>query len=214
MDDKIVNNYDMQAVAARSLFLKWDQDKLTKRNGIESDKDYIYVRFFDEKYSVNRHTGELLREDKDAPVDYNAVMVIYDLLCNSAPEATVSMQWLSLENLSPHSNFGSKEKSLFSPVAESFSGKVEQLRQVCERLGGFDTAKSDAGFMFNVFPFLPMIFQFWEGDDEFAPKVSYLFDKNTLDFVCFESAWFIAAHLTEKLRAEMDAEFSMGFYGR
>jgi len=69
MDDKVTNNYDMQAVAAKSLFLKWDQGKLTKRNGIETDEDNIYVSFFNEKYSVNRLTGELSREKKDAPVD-------------------------------------------------------------------------------------------------------------------------------------------------
>ena len=214
MEHRKVNNYEFQAEAARSVFLKWDQSKLARRNGIETDNDYIYISFFQEKYSVNRHTGEILRGNEGAPVDYNAVMVIYDVLCNSKPGAALSMQWQLLENLNPHSNFGSMEKSLFSPAAEFFSGKVELLKKACSNLGGFETKKSDAGFMFNVFPFLPMMLQFWDGDEEFAPKVSFLFDKNTPDFLCFESSWYTVAHLIEIVRAEMDMEFSMGFYGR
>jgi len=172
------------------------------------------VHFFQERYSINRTTGEVLRCESGAPADYNAVMTIYDVLCNSKPEAKLSMQWQTLEYLTPASNFGSKERSLFSPAAMSFSGKVEELKRACKNLGGFETTKSDAGFMFSAFPFLPVIFQFWDGDDEFEPRVSFLFDLNTLDFICFESAWCIAAHLTETIRSEMEAQFSLGFYGR
>jgi len=214
MSDRIINNYELQAEAAKAVFLKWDQSKLTKRTGIEVDDDFIYVRFFQDKYSVNRKSGEVRNCDKDDAPDYNAIMVIYDVLCNSKPSATLSRQWQTLEYLTPASNFGSLDRGLFTPAAEGFSGKVAELKNACISLGGFETSKADAGFMFNVFAFLPMIFQFWEGDDEFAPRVSFLFDSSTLDYMCFESAWFVAGHLIEIIRAEMDTQFSMGFYGR
>jgi len=212
---KNVNNYAKQAEQARELFLKWDQSKVKLRVGITADDNFLYVDFFNEHFKVNRLDGEVLRcGEIDEKADYNPVMIIYDVLCNSKSGATLSGEWSQVENLSPHSNFGSKDDSLYSPSGKYFSGKVELLRKACENLGGFDTGKSDAGFMFNVFPFLPMIFQFWEGDEEFSPRVVFLFDKKTLEFCCFESAWFIAAHLVELIRTEMDAEFSMGFYGR
>jgi len=214
MSEKNINNYEMQTAAARSIFLKWDQKKLVRRSGIDTDDGFIYVRFFDDRYSINKQSGEILFCDKETTPDYNAVMVIYDVLCNSKPDAALSMQWQTLEYLNPHSNFGSKEKSLFSPAAEFFSGKIAQLKDACTNLGGFETGKADAGFMFNAFTFLPIVFQFWDGDEEFAPRVSFQYDRNTLDYMCFESAWFIAGHLIEIIRAKMDAQFSMGFYGR
>jgi len=214
MVEKGTNNYEVQAKAARAIFLKWDQKKLANRQGIDSDAEFIYISFFDEKYSINRITGEVLRSESEEPVDYNAVMVIYDVLCNSKPDAILSREWLTHENLNPHSNFGSMEKSLFGPAAEGFSGHVEKLKKACADLGGFELKKADAGFMFNAFPFLPVLFQFWEGDDEFEPKVTFHFDRNTLDFVCFESVWYIVSHLIEIIRTEMDTQFSMGFYGR
>jgi len=214
MSHKNLNNYAVQLEAARELFLKWDQSQLTKRAGITVDEDFIFVCFFNSHYSVNRHTGEVLSGGLGEKADYNAVMVIYDILCNSKPDAFLSRQWITVENLSPHSNFGSKDRSLYSPAGRHFSGKVDLLKKACEALGGFEAKKSDAGYLFNAFPFLPMIFQFWEGDEEFAPQVTFLFDKNTMDFCCFESAWFMAAHLVELIREQMDTEFSMGFYGR
>jgi len=213
MQEKSKNNYEMIAEAARAIFLKWDQKKMTSRAGIDSDENFIFINYFNEKYSISRTTGEILRES-GGPVDHNAIMVIYDVICNSKPDAALSREWLTHENLNPHSNFGSMEKSLFGPAAEGFSGHVDELRAACANLGGFDIKKADAGFMFNAFQFLPVLFQFWEGDDEFAPKVTFHFDRNTLDFVCFESAWYIVSHLIEIIRAEMDAQFSMGFYGR
>jgi hypothetical protein len=214
MSEKITNNYELQTETARELFVKWDQKKLTSRNGIDWDDNYIYVHFFQNRYSVNRLTGEVLFCEKDDVPDYNAVMVIYDVLCNSKPGATLSRQWQTLVNLNPHSNFGSMEKSLFNPAAEAFSGKIEELKAACTNLGGLEMTKADAGFLFNIFPFLPMVFQFWDGDDEFAPRVSFLYDSSTEDFICFESAFYVAGHLVEIIRAEMDAQFSMGFYGR
>ena len=214
MPEKRVNNYEIQAEAARALFLKWDQKKMTGRHGIDADEDFIFVRFFNERYSINRKTGEVLRCESGGPVDYNAVMVIYDVLCNSKPDAMLSREWLTHENLNRHSNFASMEKSLFGPAAEGFSGHIEELKIACGNLGGIDIKKADAGFMFNAFPFLPVLFQFWEGDEEFEPKVTFHFDRNTLDFVCFESVWYIVGHLIEIIRAEMDARFSLGFYGR
>ena len=214
MSEKRINNYELQAESARSIFRKWDQRKLIARPGIESNDDFIYVRFFRDKYSVDRITGRVLFYEKSAVPDYNAIMVIYDVLCNSKPDAVLSRRWQTLEYLTPHSNFGSKDKSLFSPAAEFFSGKTEQLRAACASLGGFDTGKADAGFLFNAFPFLPVIFQFWDGDEEFRPRLSIQFDCSTLDYICFESAWFIAGHLIELIRQEMSVRFSVGLYGR
>jgi len=214
LSGNVRNNYEIQALAARGLFLRWDQGGLARRAGVDSDEKCIYVRFFEKLYGVDRLSGEVFLLENSRPVDYNAIMVIYDLLCNSKPDASLSRQWQTLGRLAPGSNFGIKQGSLFGPAAAYFSGRAGELRDSCIRLGGFDTGKSDAGFMFNAFPFLPVILQFWDGDDEFEPRISFQFDRSTLDFICYESAWFIAGHLVEVIRADMDAAFSLGFYGR
>ena len=202
MPDENTDNYAKQVIAARELFLKWDQKKLIRRTGIDIDTGFIYINFFEERYSVNRSSGEVMFCEKSA-ADYSAVMVIYDVLCNSKPDAALSGEWQSLEYLTPHSNFGSTDKSIFSQAAKAFSGRIDELKKACMNAGGIETKKGDAGFMFNAFPFLPVLFQFWDGDDEFEPRISFHFDKNTLDYIMFETAWFVAGYLIDKISAGM-----------
>jgi hypothetical protein len=131
-------------------------------------------------------------------------MSIYDVLCYTKDGATLSGDWKTLSNLSPHSNFGAgSEKSLNSPVAKRFSGKTAELRNACIKLGGIAATKADVGFLFNAFSFLPVVFQYWDGDEEFEPRIIFLFDANTLDYIHFETAWYVGSHLLDIIEENM-----------
>ena len=190
--------------SARTEFLSWNQDTMLRREGIEFTNDFIYIDFFGERYSINRLTGVVLRFADNASAGFSTIMSIYDVLCYSKPDAVLSRQWQSLANLSPHSNFGSSDRNSFGAEATKFSGKIEELKNACITLGGLETTKADIGFMFNAFPFLPIVFQFWEGDDEFPPKINVLFDRNTLDYIHFETAWYVAGHLLRLIETIMN----------
>ena len=113
------------------------------------------------------------------------------------PGACLSGQWQTLNNLSVHSNFGAVGRSPHLETAKQYSGKVSELTRACTALGGRASTKADVGFLFDAFPFLPIIFQFWDGDEEFDPKINFLFDSNTLNYIHFETAWYVADHLLE-----------------
>lgn len=200
MEEK-TSNYAKHAQAARELFLKWDRDAMIARFGLEHDDGFLYIPFFGQKHGVNRLTGEVLLCDGGIPAGFNAVMSIYDILCYTKDEARLSGEWSTLQNLSPHSNFGSKGGDMFGPAAKRLSGRAPELRIRCEKLGGREATKADVGYIFDAFSFLPALFQFWEGDEEFEPKIHILFDKNTLDYIHFETAWYVAGHLIDLISA-------------
>ena len=197
------SNYDIQADSARELFIKWDQEHMISRFGLEHDKDFLYMDFFSEKYMIRRSTGEVVLEGSGEPADFHALMSIYDVLCYSKEGAAISGEWRALKNLSPHSNFGASGRSLHQREAEKLSGKLEKLKLVCESLGGNPETKADAGYRFDAFTFMPLIFQFWEGDEEFPPSVNFLMDANTMDFIRFETAWYVAGHLLRMINRSM-----------
>lgn len=198
------SNYDLMAEAARLEFLKWDQEQVISKLKVEHDDDFIYIPFFDQRHSISRSDGHVIRLSDGNPAGFNAVMSIYDALCYSKPGAMISGEWKTLRNLSPHSNFGASGKDMHRQKAEKYSGQVEQLKKACESLGGRPESKADVGYRLNVFPFLPMLFQFWEGDEEFSPKLSFLFDANTMDFIHFETAWYVADALLQLLDKKFD----------
>ena len=199
MQDKHVSNYTIQAESARVDFLKWDQGEMIKRFDLEADEHFMYISFFGEKHSIDRLSGKVCCAAENVPAGFYAIMSIYDVLCCSKAGAFLSGQWQTLTGLSAHSNFGSSGRNPFGLAAKKLSGNISKLKDVCTRLGGQEATKADAGFVFDAFPFLPVAFQYWEGDDEFDPRIRLLFDKNTLDYIHFETAWYIAEYLLDRI---------------
>jgi len=204
MSDKFKSNYAIQVESARADFVRWDRGKMNVRLVAAQDEQFWFMRFFGTTFSVSKTTGEVLHCSTGEAAGFSATMTIYDVLCYAKPGAAICGEWQTLTKLSPQSHFGSaSSNSFFKRVANSFSGNIELLKQACVKMGGLETTKADVGFMFQVFPFLPVIFQFWDGDEEFKPRVNFLFDKNTLDFIHFETAWYVAGHLVDSLKGEL-----------
>ncbi|MDD6189473.1 MAG: DUF3786 domain-containing protein, partial [Clostridiales bacterium] len=67
-------------------------------------------------------------------------------------------------------------------------------------LGGRPYANGDIAYVLPLFDFLPVVFQFWLADDEFDASLNFLWDENTLDFMHFETTFFAAGHVLERLR--------------
>ena len=71
-----------------------------------------------------------------------------------------------------------------------------------ERLGGIRQsvpASADACYEIPLFSFFPVLFQFWDGYEEFPPKITILWDKNSLQFMHFETLYYAMNHLLERI---------------
>ena len=80
------------------------------------------------------------------------------------------------------------------------------FRSACIALSGKELEKGDVAFKLNLFPFLPIIIRFWEADDEFPASLQILADRNTLDYMHYETLMFALTHLFSRLNEEMRNE--------
>lgn len=195
------SNYEIMVEQSARQFLEYDQKVMIARFDLLHDAQTISIDFFGSRYHISRETGEVTRSDGTS-AKFNEVLSIYDVLCYSKEDAHLSGEWITITSLHPQSNFGSTN-SLYSRLEELFEGRVDELKEACETLGGIQTTKSDIGYQFQAFPFLPIIFQFWDKDEDFGGKINYLFDVNTLDYLHFETAWYVADHLGCLLKEQM-----------
>lgn len=53
---------------------------------------------------------------------------------------------------------------------------------------------------------MPIIIRFWEADDEFPASLQILADRNTLDYMHYETLMFALTHLFSRLKEEMRIE--------
>lgn len=88
---------------------------------------------------------------------------------------------------------------LFTPHAEKFQGKIQALRQACQALGGVEAGKGDVAYCLPVFDCLPVRLAFWEADEDFPPSLQFQWDRNTTDFIHFETTFYVTSHLLGRL---------------
>ena len=131
-------------------------------------------------------------------------MTIYDILCDSKPDARVSGRFQNAWNQRNVSS--APNGSLFQSSADFFSGKCALLSAACERLGGERVSTGDVGFDIPVFNEIKMRMLFWDADDEFPASMNLQWDEHILDFMRYETTFYAAGFILNRLREEAENE--------
>ena len=161
--------------------------------------------------AVSEDTKNKLQTDNDFETvheaNHNEAMTIYDVLCYSKDRCHLSHEFVNINSLSSvRTGNLSPNRGFFQNTADFFNGKTVELRNACISLSGKELEKGDVAFKLNLFPFLPIIIRFWEADDEFPASLQILADRNTLDYMHYETLMFALTHLFSRLKEEMRIE--------
>ena len=196
------DNYQIQAAQAKARFLTYDQERLIKKFRLEHDDIYFYVNFLCKQYRVSRKTGDMEFRDGDAWRDgntYEEVMTLLDLLCDSRDDRWISGRWSNMQafGLQFHQNLLEEPRD---PAAAYFDRDPERLRRACRALGGETIPGGDIGFSVELFDGLRIGVLFWAGDEEFLPRLRYLWDENAKQYIHYETMYFAVNLLMRRLR--------------
>ena len=199
----MASNYEKMAGGARALFLKLDQAAMIARWGLQHDEAYLYLTCFGERMRIDRRTGEIHSLEGEGVYHsrdgVNETMVLFDLLSHSEVRPTASGRWASISSLGGIIGAGHDRTLSHEGEAAKFVGRLDALRAACERLGGVSLGKADVSYAIPVFEDFGIWFQFWDGDDEFPANIKYLFDENALQFMHYETLWYVMNSLSARL---------------
>lgn len=199
-----VDNYLVQAQQAKQSFLRYDQEELIRKLKLSFDEDYLYVTMLCKLYRIHRKTGDLERREEHW-VDANThaeVMTILDLVCDSSPDRFLSCRWQNMQSfgLMFHQNLAEQK----NPFAEAIQENPEGFRKACMALNGEAMSGADMAYAIELFEGLRICIQFWEGDEEFLPRVRYLWDENALMYLKYETMYFAVGLLAQRIRERME----------
>lgn len=184
------DNYAIQVRQAKDAFLGYDQVALIRKCGLSADDSFLYGVLFGREYRICRCSGDISRRDETgwtAADSHGCVMTLLDLICDSREDRTAKGTWRNM------TDFGHQfHRSLSENAAEAarFQKNPRGLQAGCLALGGREFPRGDIAFEIPVFEDLHMVLQFWEGDEEFAPRVRYLWDENALQYLKYETMYF------------------------
>ena len=198
-----VDNYLVQVRQAQARFLGYDQQTLIEKLKLQGDNNYIYVKLLCKTYRIARATGlvERLEETWEDANTHEEVMTLLDLVCDSRPDRHLSGRWKNMQSfgLMFHQNLAEGK----NPFAEAIQANPEGFRRACQALEGEEVGNADIAYAIEVFEGLRICIQFWEGDEEFAPRVRYLWDENALMYLKYETMYFAINLLMKRIRAWM-----------
>lgn len=199
------NNYLIQANQAKELFLKYDQQELIRKLRLEQDESFLYARLFGMPYRIHRETADISRFAGDAWVNGNSfeeVMTLLDLVCDSREDRFLAGKWKNMQSfgLQFHQNLLEDGRNA---MADAVQRNPEGFRRACAELGGTALQNADIAFSFEVFDGLPIAVFFWEGDEEFLPRIRYYWDENAKMYIRYETMYFAVNLLERFIREKM-----------
>ena len=199
------DNYLIQANQAKRHFLTYDQERLVRKLKARSDERYIYVTFLSEPYRLEKVSGDLQRWDGSIWVDGNSfaeVMTLLDMMCDSREDRRLSGRWKSMTDfgLMFHQNLLEERRD---SAADLFDRDPEGFRRACIAMEGVPIPGADIGYAIPLFDGLRIGVQFWHGDDEFYPRLRYLWDENALQYIRYETMHYVLPLMLKRLREKM-----------
>ena len=198
-----LSSYESMRNKMRAEFLKFDQNRMLRRFPLENGEDYIYIEFMLRRYRIDRRTG-VVEWSLDGfasanEADYNESMTIYDLLCFPSDGRAFAGLYCPADRLKGTVVSAGSADRMFQSAAEHFCGRTDELRRACRAVGSEIGMSGDVAAKIYPFSFLPVILQFWEADEEFPAKLKFMFDENILQFMHYETLFFMTGHIIKRL---------------
>ena len=208
--DATLSNYEITRNQMRTVFTAYDQDKIIRKFSLESDADYIYLEFIRRNYRIGRQNGIVEWSDDGfattAEADFNECMTIYEVLCDSKDDLHLSGKYLPVHSLNKNVCMSGVGADFFQKNADAMNGRTGDLIRACRALGEVTDMVGDVSAVLYPFSFLPVTLQFWEADDEFPASLKIMFDENTLDYMRFETTFYMVSHLLKRIEEIMDSD--------
>lgn len=198
------SNFEILRERARETFSLMDMEEISRRTGTPIEDGHFRAVLLSDEYLVSTSGGTVTLSD-GSPAGSSETMIIYDLLGYAREGASASGEYTQIQNLSGVVT-GSKYagQGMFAAYEKRMDGRDSDLARACEKLGGVPWGKGDVSYSIPVYRDLRTIVSFWDSDDEFPPSLIMMADTNTIDFMHYETLWYLAGVIARRLADEMD----------
>ena len=192
-----MNNYEKMMADARLRFTAYDKGTLAQRPGVRETADELITKFLGETVHIPKKTGELTVGGRKA--DFGETLAVFDWLCDGKPNAKAAGEYCAVGSLPGIYVGGSGLMMSGGVLAKRIDAEPHRFRAACHAIGGRKVALGDLGFEIPVFPGVAMCLKFYFGDEEFPPQLTFLWDQNMLQFVRYETVYYIAGCVQKRL---------------
>lgn len=194
-----MDNYEIARDRAQEYFLNFDQAQILRRWQLTFDAHAIYVTFLGKEYAVCRENGRIIRCADGTNAGFSEVLSILDLLCHKAADQYLTGRYAPVNSLKNAPKAGGVATDFHPRIARCFDDAPEKLHRACLALGGKPVPMGDIGYRLPVFGGMDVILKFYHSDEDFPASITLLWDENTLNFIYYETVFYICGYLLQTL---------------
>ncbi|GAB4474351.1 MAG: hypothetical protein Kow0088_10290 [Anaerolineales bacterium] len=134
---------------------------------------------------------------KELGIAHQALILYYFATSHPQP---LTEKWISFAEL-PDGRFYSQAFQSYTGnvLRRHFTDEVERLEDAARTFKGNPYPFADRAFIFWVFPRVPLLLVYWQGDEDFPPNYQILFDVSVVSYLPTDACAIAGSMLTRKL---------------
>jgi hypothetical protein len=163
----------------------------------------VLVPFLTFELVVRLDTGDvmLLREGRTEPLNDSLLELLTLVYLLNAAAEPLANDMIGPSDLRNAQFFQGPHALKTQPLLTLYGTQADRFRSAAERLGGSPLSIADAAYCLRTFPRIPLYYLLWEGDDEFDPRLSILFDRSIETHLAADAIWGLVNWVSNALAA-------------
>lgn len=151
----------------------------------------LVIPFLNETYLVDgeercvKKPGESGWEKVSHPL-LELILLVYIL---GAKDADLGDEMVTAQQLKDGHFFQGPHELNTKPLLSRYGRNLRGFRTAAEALGGVAIDAADAAYKMQALPRVPLYYLLWEGDEEFEPRISILFDRSVEKHLPADAIW-------------------------
>jgi len=173
--------------------------KIGVRCQVIDSKKVIIIQYLNQSYLITVPEIEIsLTDSRDKVPIRDKLLILHYLTSAKGTLATNTL--ITFKELTGGVNyFPTFYKRTIKPLLDYFGKEPRLLVAAAKKLGGHKADYGDVAVTINAFSRVPITIVLWQGDDEFAPQGSIMFDAAISDYLSTEDITVLCETITWRL---------------
>ena len=137
-------------------------------------------------------------QNNELPPFHHAMVMYY---FDSAKALPVTGKWISFADLPDGRVYNSAfQNNTGNLLVKTYGLNIEALRKACENLGGISlNGYGDVAYTIQALPRIPMLVNYWQGDEDFPSTCKLLFDESVSHYLPTEACAILGNMVARKV---------------
>jgi len=156
------------------------------------EQSRFVIPFLGQNYFVSYPEGLVTRQatGEEAPLATAILLLHYLARASGVPLAS---SWISYKELQGGAVYIDPfTKRAVLPFVKNFGGRPQEFARAAGLLGGQKTEHGHLSYRIPALPSVPLLYILWEGDEEFPPSATILFDRQANEYLHTEDYAILA----------------------